>query len=180
MQTALRLTVSTPAGAIVWVVLASLAVSLSSGFIEGGAPATLLNALIGVALGTAAAYGLLTLWLLTPLSRRYHWSDAIRRYDGQGSETTHSIFSLRSRHLHFAPEIICSVKDPQGHTYSHAWRAPVGGNPPIRKGDGPTIAYPDEFDAPSPVTGKYRVSWVLQTRDGRERTLRTRIWTVEQ
>lgn len=179
MRTALRLTVSTPGGAILWVVFVSLAVSLSSGFVEGDAIAALLSALIGVALGTAAAYGLLTLWLLTPTSRRYHWSDAIGRYDGDGSETTHSIFSLKSRHLHFAPEIICSIEDPVGQTYSHAWRAPVGGNPPIRKGDGPTIAYPDQFDAPSPVTGKHRVSWVLRTPDGRERTLRTRKWTVE-
>lgn len=178
VQTALRLTVSTPAGAILWVVLVSLAVTLSNGFVEGDGATDFLNALIGVALGTAAAYGLLTLWLWTPLSRWYHWSDTIRRYDGEGSETTHSLFSLKSRHLHFAHEIICSVADPLGQTYTHAWRSSIGANPPIRRGDGPTIAYPDQFDAPWPITGRYRVLWILRTRDGRERTLRTRTWAV--
>ena len=75
-----------------------------------------------------------------------------------------------------AKEIVCEVTDREGRTYTHAWRSPYGAGPlPIRRGDGPAVAYPDQFgrpegpDAPSPTPGTYIVLWRLQPPPGNKR-----------
>ncbi|MCP3883321.1 MAG: hypothetical protein GY701_33700 [Sulfitobacter sp.] len=130
----------------------------------------------------------ITGWLASPFSRRYHWEQRIERYRPQltAEADTHSILSLKSRHLHMASEIVCEVTDSEGRTFTHAWRSPYGAGPlPIRTGDGPTIAYPDQFgrpeqpDAPSPTPGTYIVMWRLQPPPGnRRRTLYKAKWKV--
>jgi hypothetical protein len=54
------------------------------------------------------------------------------------------------------------VTDPTGQRYAFAWKPAYGPSPPLRKGDGPTRAYPEEFaSAPSPTHGTYKICWTV-------------------
>jgi len=179
VRSAPRLTLTSPMAAILWVVFVSISLTvtfIASG--NGGAVEKVLNAAVGVVVGTMLTYAVLVGWLISPLSRQYHWTLKIERYRGDGAET-HSLFVLQSRQLHLVSGLVCHVTDPSGTTYVHAWQAPVGGDPPLRKGSGPVIAYPDEFAAPWPARGRYRVAWTIPRPGGhRLRTIYTGRWTV--
>jgi hypothetical protein len=143
------------------------------------------GALVAVLAATLVLWLGIAGWLVSPFGRSYHWQQRIERYTPHNTDT-HSILSLKSRHLHMVGEIVCQVTDIEGRTYTYAWRSPHGaGVLPVRKGDGPTIAYPDAFsgaegsDAPQPIPGKYTVEWTLQSLPGtKRRTLYKSKWEV--
>lgn len=190
IDTARRLPISTPWAALLWTVTVAVT-GTAAGLIasDRGALSAVVGAVVGVLIATALVWLALALWLSSPLSQGFHWDQRIERYTprGAGDTKTHTIMSLRSRHLHLAREIVCEVTDPLGRTYTHAWRSPYGAGPlPIRKNDGPTIAYPDEFgrpdepDTPPPRPGTCRVRWILQPLPGgRGRVLHTSRWDAK-
>lgn len=189
LRGATRLLVSTPLAALLWtltVAVAGVAVALVAS--DHGVVAVVAGALLSVLAATTGVWLAIAVWLASPFSRSYHWQQRIERYTPQDAAdaSTHSILSLKSRHMHMASAIVCEVIDREGRTYTHAWRSPYGVGPlPIRRGDGPAVAYPDQFgrpeepDAPSPTPGTYTVLWRLQPPPGdKRRVLYKTNWKV--
>jgi hypothetical protein len=123
-----------------------------------------------VVAGTATAYG--TRW-----SGRLHWKHRIERLSENSS--SHSILSLKGRHLHVLSEVACTVTDPVGQHYDFAWKPTYGHSPPLRKGDGPIAAYSEEFaNAAWPTRGAYQVCWTAE-RPGKKALILYRCkWSV--
>jgi hypothetical protein len=172
----MKLAVSTPVAALAWA-LTIAALGAVGGLLasDRGGVAVVFAALLSALAATAVVSLSIGAWLASPFSRSYHWQQRIERHTPQGAADTrtHSILSLKSRHLHLASEIVCEVTDRAGRTYEHAWRSPHGpGALPMRKGSGPTVAYPDQFgrpeepDAPWPSPGAYTVVWRLKPPPG--------------
>ena len=181
IRSAPRLMVATTALAIFWVIVLAVSGALTAQFLVSPDDRVLVTvgyAVIGALGGIGLTIVLIVVWLLTALSRRYHWTQRIERLPK--SSTGHSLLTLRGRHLHVFCEIVCTVSDRTGHKYVCVWRAPTGGCPPLRSGDGPIVEYPDQFDgAPWPAPGTYRVVWTVERRArAAPRILSTSKWKV--
>ncbi|MGH9288132.1 MAG: hypothetical protein ACRD0V_07575 [Acidimicrobiales bacterium] len=83
-RSATWLTVNSARAAFLWVVAVALTVSFVPS-LDDGALGKISNVVIGVPFGTMLTYIVIAVLLLSQLGRRYHWTQKIGRYHGEGA-----------------------------------------------------------------------------------------------
>jgi hypothetical protein len=160
-------------------VVAVTAVSAGAFFIVQARDSDLgriLTVLEGVVVGLVVAGVLLFLWGLRPWAWKRHWVVSASPFSDDSS--SHTGLFLKSRHWHTVLNVRCSVRDPDG-TW---WSAIHPGQVILAPGaNAAGFEYPNDFGAPWPGEGRYRLSFQTDVMHGDKpvRLARKR-WKIDQ
>lgn len=131
----------------------------------------------GFAAGMMLGILILTSFSFLPRARDRHWRIDCQRHPRES--TGHSLLVIHSKCYHELKDPQCTVVDPDGKK----WKTNVNTHeqtPPILgPGQSYQVQYPEDFDAPCPKAGTYKVTFTSMTCNGKKRvTLSRRKWQV--